>query len=151
GSDDNTIRLWDPASGSCSTVFQGHQDYVNALVVLSDGRLASGSRDQTIRLWDPASGSCSAVFQGHQGYVNALVVLGDGRLASGSGDNTIRLWDPRRPDGSPRVLFVADAPITALAWVPTHRLLVAGDESGRLHWLEMGSQQHSGNPSHQRP
>jgi hypothetical protein len=50
----------------------------------------------------------------------------------------IRLWDPRRPDGAPRVLFVADAAITALAWVPTHQLLVAGDASGRLHWLEMG-------------
>jgi hypothetical protein len=48
------------------------------------------------------------------------------------------MWDPRHPDGAPRVLFVADAAITALAWVPTHQLLVAGDASGRLHWLEMG-------------
>jgi WD40 repeat protein len=71
----------------------------------------------------------------------ALAVLGDGRLASGSYDNTIRLWDPRRPDGAPRVLFVADAAITALAWVPTHQLLVAGDASGRLHWLAMGGLQ----------
>jgi len=138
GCEDGSIRLWDQASGSCSTVFQGHQVWVNALAVLSDGRLASGSDDRTIRLWDPASGSCSAVFQGHQGGVNALVVLGDGRLASGSADNTIRLWDPRRPDGAPRVLFVADAAITALAWVPAHQLLMAGDASGRLHWLAMG-------------
>ncbi len=137
GSGDKTIRLWDPASGSCSAIFQGHQDWVMALVVHGDGRLASGSADTTIRLWDPASGSCSAVFQGHQGGVRALAVLGDGRLASGSDDCTIRLWDPRHPDGAPRVLFVADAAITALAWVPTHQLLVAGDASGRLHWLEM--------------
>jgi WD40 repeat protein len=107
------------------------------LAVLADGRLASGSSDHTIRLWDPASGSCSAVFQGHRDCVRALVVLGDGRLASGSDDNTIRLWDPRLPDGASRVLFVADAAITALAWVPTHQLLVAGDASGRLHWLEL--------------
>jgi WD40 repeat protein len=141
GSDDNTIRLWDPASGSCSAVFQGHQREVIALAVLGDGRLASGSDDNTIRLWDPASGSCSAISQGHQDGVLALAVLGDGRLASGSYDNTIRLWDPRRPDGAPRVLFVADAAITALAWVPTHQLLVAGDASGRLHWLAMGGLQ----------
>ena len=73
--------------------------------------------------------------------MNALTVLGDGRLASGSTDNTIRLWDPCRPDGAPRVIFVADAAITALAWVPAHQLLVAGDASGRLHGLELGRQQ----------
>jgi hypothetical protein len=39
------------------------------------------------------------------------------------------------------VLFVADAAITSLGWIPTYQLLVAGDASGRLHWLEMGSQQ----------
>jgi hypothetical protein len=88
GCNDGSIRLWDPASGSCSAIFEGHQYAVMALAVLADGRLASGSDDQTIRLWDPASGSCSAILQGHQGGVMALAVLGDGRLASGSRDAT---------------------------------------------------------------
>ncbi|MEB3317030.1 MAG: WD40 repeat domain-containing protein, partial [Cyanobacteriota bacterium] len=96
GSWDKTIRFWDPATGSCSAVFEGHQGWVNALAVLPDGRLASGSWDNTIRLWDPATGSCSAVFEGHQGWVMALAVLPDGRLVSGSWDNTIRLWDPAK-------------------------------------------------------
>ncbi|MFM9101799.1 MAG: WD40 repeat domain-containing protein, partial [Cyanobium sp.] len=61
---------------------------VNALAVLPDGRLVSGSDDSTIRLWDPASGSCLAVFVGHQDWVEALAVLPDGRLASGSWDRT---------------------------------------------------------------
>jgi WD40 repeat protein len=94
GFSDGTIRLWDPATGSCSAVFEGHQDWVYALAVLPDGRLASGSGDRTIRLWDPATGSCSAVLEGHQDSVRALAVLPDGRLASGSGDSTVRLWDP---------------------------------------------------------
>lgn len=97
--------------------------------------------DKTIRLWNPASGECIAFLQRHQDWVRALAVVGDGRLVSGSWDRTICLWDPRRPDGAPRVLFVADAAITALAWVPAHQLLVAGDGSGRLHWLEMGGLQ----------
>jgi WD40 repeat protein len=137
GSDDNTIRLWDPVTGACKRVFKGHQDWVNALAVLGDGRLASGSSDNTIRLWDPATGTCGQVFEGHQGSVWALAVLGDGRLASGSYDNTIRLWDPARPDGAHRVLFVADAGITALVAHPTRPLLIAGDFGGRLHWLQL--------------
>jgi WD40 repeat protein len=136
GSSDNTIRLWDPASGACERVFEGHQDWVRALAVLGDGRLASGSDDNTIRLWDPTSGVCERVFKGHQGSVWALAVLGDGCLASGSDDNTIRLWDPNQPDGVPRVLFVADAAISALVAHPTRPLLIAGDASGRLHWLQ---------------
>ena len=137
GSDDNTIRLWDPATGACERVFEGHQGRVTALALLGDGRLASGSGDRTIRLWDPATGACDRVVEGHQGPVFALAVLGDGRLASGSRDKTIRLWDPARPNGAPRVLFVADASITALVAHPTRPLLVAGDSSGRLHWLQL--------------
>jgi WD40 repeat protein len=105
--------------------------------VFGNGRLASGSRDNTIRLWDPASGACERVFEGHQDWVGALAVFGNGRLASGSRDKTIRLWDPARPDGAPRVLFVADAAITALVAHPTRPLLIAGDSSGRLHWLQL--------------
>ncbi len=45
-----------------------------------------------------------------------------------------RPWS--HPNGAPRVLFVADAAITALVAHPTRPLLVAGDASGRLHWLE---------------
>ena len=137
GSWDNTIRLWDPATGACERVFKGHQNKVMALAVLGDGRLASGSDDNTIRLWDPATGACGRVFEGHKLPVHALAVLGDGRLASGSLDNTIRLWDPNQPDGAQRVLFVADAAITALVAHPTRPLLIAGDASGRLHWLQL--------------
>jgi WD40 repeat protein len=137
GSSDKTVRLWDPASGACERVFEEPQGSVYALAVLGDGRLASGSGDNTIRLWDPATGACERVFEGHQGGVNALAVLGDGRLASGSRDNTIRLWDPNQPDAAPQVLFVADAAITALVAHPTRPLLIAGDSTGRLHWLQL--------------
>jgi len=135
GSDDATIRIWDPDSGSCTAIYRGHRRWVRALTVLGDGKLASGSLDETIRFWDPATGVCTAILKGHRDSVEALAVLGDGFIASGSDDNTIRLWDLRCPDGAPRVLFVADAAIKALAWIPGHQLLVAGDAGGRLHWL----------------
>ena len=134
------IHILDPISGSCTRILDKKGGGKSALVVLCDGRLASSSRDN-IRLWDAKSGSCTAVLEGHEDEVNALAVLGDGRLASGSKDNTIRIWDPARPDGTPRVIFVADAAINTLVWQPTHRLLIAKDASGKLHWLEFGFSQ----------
>ena len=56
GSHDNTIRLWNLASGGEAALLEGHTSAVSALCVLSGRRLASGSHDNTIRLWGLASG-----------------------------------------------------------------------------------------------
>ncbi|MFN9635790.1 MAG: trypsin-like peptidase domain-containing protein [Synechococcaceae cyanobacterium] len=138
GSSDSTIRIWNLEDRSCSAVLEGHKGGVLALAVLPDGRLASGSLDSTIRIWDLEDSSCWTLFEGNGHYVRTLAVLPDGRLACGSSDSTIRLLDPARPSAT-RVLFVADAAITALLALAheIRPLLVAGDASGRLHWLEL--------------
>lgn len=134
GSEDKTIRLWEMPSGS-SIVLEGHREGVMSIKVLNTTSFISGSKDGTIRLWDLAKGT-SKLLEGHVGGVRSLEVLPDGRFVSGSRDRTILIWDPSRPDGCPELLFVADAPIRSLVWVPYLQILVAGDDSGRLHWLK---------------
>jgi WD40 repeat protein len=144
GSGDGTIRLLDPTSGAGITLrFKGHTNLVTVLCTLPDGRLASASAfhprlghisESTIRLWDVTSGAETARLEGHNtALVTALCVLPDGRLASGSDDKTIRLWDIVA--GRELTRLEIDAPVRCLAALSNARL-VAGDEIGRLHWLE---------------
>jgi WD40 repeat protein len=90
--------------------------------------------DNTIRLWDVATGAETARLDGHSRWVHALCLLPDGRLASGSGDNTIRRWDVATSAETARLEH--DSPVTALVAVAPNRL-VAGDQRGLLHWLEV--------------
>ncbi|KAK6398339.1 hypothetical protein LTR81_025593 [Elasticomyces elasticus] len=57
GSDDETVRLWDAATGEERQKLEGHDDTVNAVAFSPDGKtVASGSDDKTVRLWDAATG-----------------------------------------------------------------------------------------------
>jgi WD40 repeat protein len=58
-SSDQTVKIWDPASGNCLQTLEGHSNMVNSVAFSHDGRrLASASYDQTVKIWDPASGKC---------------------------------------------------------------------------------------------
>ncbi|KAK4658853.1 hypothetical protein QC762_0002790 [Podospora pseudocomata] len=96
GSDDHTVKIWDPASGQCLQTLQGHSNSVTSIALSADGqRLASGSHDRTVKIWDPASGQCLQTLQGHSNWVTSVAFSADGqRLASGSHDRTVKIWDP---------------------------------------------------------
>jgi WD40 repeat protein len=51
GSADNTIKIWNPSTGTCLRTLSGHANWVFSLALFPDGTLASGSRDQTIKIW----------------------------------------------------------------------------------------------------
>jgi len=94
GSGDNTVKLWDSATGK-ELASSGHTSYVTSVAFSPDGsKLASGSDDKTVKLWDVATGKELASFSGHTSYVTSVAFSPDGsKLASGSDDNTVKLWD----------------------------------------------------------
>src|ERR1700730_8787370 len=57
GSVDQTIKLWDTATGRELRALKGHTGTVTGVAFSADDKvLASSSVDQTIKLWDVATG-----------------------------------------------------------------------------------------------
>jgi len=65
GSDDNTLRLWEVATGKELRILKGHLNHVNSVAFAPDGRRAlSGSYDNTIKLWEVSTGKELRTFTG---------------------------------------------------------------------------------------
>jgi hypothetical protein len=92
---DQTVRIWDSATGKELLALKGHAGPVRSVAFSTDGqRLASGSDDKTVRIWDSATGKELFAFKGHAGWLSAVAFSPDGqRLASANQDGSIHLWE----------------------------------------------------------
>ncbi|KAL4937755.1 hypothetical protein BDV06DRAFT_215643 [Aspergillus oleicola] len=135
GSFDDTVRLWNPATGALYLTLEGHLDIVSSVAFSPDGRLlASGSEDNTVRLWDLATGVLHLTLKGHSKTVSSVAFSPDGQLlASGSEDNTIRLWHPLT-GAKNKILRGHTDTVHSVAFSPNGQLLASGsyDNSIRL-------------------
>ncbi len=94
-SGDNSIKIWDAASGEELHSLEGHSDSVYQVVFSPDGaRIVSASDDSCIKLWDVASGVDLRALEDRFVNVNPVVFSPDGtRIALMSSDGTIILCD----------------------------------------------------------
>lgn len=92
---DQTLILWDLASGTAMRQLKGHRQTVNACAFSPDGRrLVSASSGGTLRLWDLSTGEQRAL-AAHYQPVNACSYSADGEhIVSASSDGTLRIWSP---------------------------------------------------------
>jgi mono/diheme cytochrome c family protein len=138
GSDDQTVRVWEVASGKEVLRLSGHTEEVHAVAFARDGsRLASGGRDRTLRLWDVATGKELHRFTGHTERITGVAFGPDGRrLLSASWDGTVRLWDA--DTGQELHRFTGHTgPVSCLAVAPDGRTLLSGSHDGTVRLWDL--------------
>ena len=83
-----------------------------------------------------ASGQSLRTLQGHNSWVSGVAITSDGRRAvSASWAKTLRVWDLE--SGKELALLTADSATTCCAVSLDGRTIVAGDASGRVHFLRL--------------
>ena len=83
GSLDDTVRLWDLATGDVLRTFKG-----SSITFSPDGSNVLSGSGNTVKLWELSNGQLIRTFEGHSGFVVSVAFSPDGR--------TVRLGKPRR-------------------------------------------------------
>jgi WD40 repeat protein len=99
-SDDETVRIWDPATGQELLCFDSPRDGIpgyrgiGCLAFSPDGKRLAGGKAQNLVIWDAATGKELHYLRWHSGTIESLAFSPDGKtLATGADDHEIKLWD----------------------------------------------------------
>jgi len=137
---DQTLKVWDLASGRTETTLEGHAGWVSGCALTPDGRrVVSASNDKTLKVWDLASGRAEATLEGHAGRVTGCAVTPDGRrVVSASEDGTLKVWD--LASGRAEATLEGHAGrVTGCAVTPDGRRVVSASEGGTLKVWDLAS------------
>ncbi|MGD9495763.1 MAG: WD40 repeat domain-containing protein [Armatimonadota bacterium] len=143
GSEDATLRVWDPLSGECLLTIEGATLGAYALAVSPNGStVAAGCKDGVIREFALADGELLRERPGHRGFVRSLVWTHDGqRLVSSADDGSVRIWgqDANEP---PLKLEGHLGGVLSVAVSADGRLLLSGGRDGTVRlWDLAGARQ----------
>ena len=131
GSFDTSAIRWSLTRNVAEQVMRFHDNAVNAVAWLKDGRVVTAGADAHIAIWTPGQPEPDRVLDGHTGPIVALAVSPDGKtLASASWDHTVRLWP--LDGGAPRVLEGNSQNVNGVAFSPDGRALVSAGYDATL-------------------
>ena len=135
---DDTVRLWNVATGEVSDTLKGYTDRVYSVAFSPNGKTLASDDRGTVKLWNVATGEVSDTLRhtvwissGAFSPVYSVAFSPDGKtLASGAGDTTVRLWNVTTGKAS-TTLDGPDA-VYSVAFSPDGKTLASGDDTVRL-------------------
>ncbi|MGH9943216.1 MAG: caspase family protein [Pyrinomonadaceae bacterium] len=130
---DNTVKIWDAATGRELRSLAGHGAWVKAVAFSGDGKsLATGAVDGQIKLWEVNTGRELRSLSGGKGSVNAVAFSPDGRwIAAGGNDGLIKIWDAQS-GAEARTLTGHAGWVLTLAFSPDGKTLASGSRDNTV-------------------
>ena len=139
GSFDSAAIRWSLSGNSAEAVLRHHDNAVNAVAFLPEGRMATAGEDGRIAIWNAGQAQPARVLEGHSGPIAGLSVSPDGRLlASASWDQTIRLWP--LSGGAPRILEGHTSNVNGIAFTPDGKALASAGYDATLRIWPIASE-----------
>jgi WD40 repeat protein/serine/threonine protein kinase len=142
-SDDQTVKVWDAASGQKKVTLKGHTSAVNGVAFSPDGRrIASASDDHSVKVWDAGSGQETLRLKGHTSSVTGVAFSPDGRrIASVSRDQSVKVW--HAGSGQETLTLKGHAgPANRVAFSPDgRRIATASDDHSVKVWHASSGQE----------
>lgn len=136
---DNTVRLWEAATGGAMRTIKVKN--VASVAFSSDSvLLASASWDKTVRLWDVTTGAMLRTLEGHLDWVMSVAFSPTNMLlASGSVDKRVRLWNAVTGEALMTLEDHQDS-VYAIAFSPDGKLLASasGDRTVKMWVVSTG-------------
>ncbi|HTK06557.1 MAG TPA: WD40 repeat domain-containing protein [Ktedonobacteraceae bacterium] len=92
--DENTVIIWDVATGKTLLSYKGHSDRVLNAVWSPDGQyVASAGEDKTVQIFNAKTGEIIFTYKGHQQGIFDLAWSPSGKLiASGVMEGNVHVW-----------------------------------------------------------
>lgn len=140
GSSDESVKLWEVASGREIRTFNGHGSTISSVAFSPDGTQAlTASWDKTVKLWDIASGRELRTYTGHTGAVTSVAFSPDGKQAlTGSWDKTAIIWEVN----TGRVIHTLTGHtgwVNSVVFSPDSRYAISGSSDDTIKLWELSS------------
>ncbi|MEH2145501.1 WD40 repeat domain-containing protein [Nostoc sp.] len=91
---------------------------------------------KSLKSLTPLGGRLIRTLTGHSKSVNAVVVTPNGQqVISASDDNTLKVWNLETAEVI--ATFIRESPILCCVVAPDRTTIVAGEASGRVHFLRL--------------
>jgi WD40 repeat protein len=131
------LKVWNVDNGQELRTVKNYGDNIAAVALTADGfRAIYGAYNGTVAVWDVECGDKLQSLGSHSNTICTVAITPEGlRAVSGSLDNTFKVWDVENK----RCLatFTGESTISCCAIAAEGRAIVAGERSGRIHFLRL--------------